>query len=83
MSPLSSAVFHLSTAVSELCIYSGYHSYHYYLSWEISRWNLVKHFVFLLSTIVSRVNNIRREYLTPYRAVKYDCVKLKGFPCDV
>ena len=31
----------------------------------------------------TRVNNIRREYLTPYRAVKYDCVKLKGFPCDV
>ena len=33
--------------------------------------------------ILPRVNNIRREYLTSYRAVKYDCVKLKGFPCDV
>ena len=22
---------------------------------------------------------IRTEYLTPYRAVKYDCIKLKGF----
>ena len=33
-----------------------------------------------VSVIISaRVNNIRREYLTPYRAVKYDCVKLKGF----
>ena len=30
-------------------------------------------------SVISRVNNIRREYLTPYRAVKYDCVKLKGF----
>ena len=30
--------------------------------------------------ISSRVNYyIRRECLTPYRAVKYDCVKLKGF----
>ena len=28
--------------------------------------------------VLPRVNNIRREYLTPYRAVKYDCVKLKG-----
>ena len=27
-----------------------------------------------------RVNNIRRECLTPYGPVKYDCVKLKGFP---
>ena len=29
--------------------------------------------------VLSRVNNIRRECLTPYRAVQYDCVKLKGF----
>ena len=37
-------------------------------------------FVLFLSDIVlTRVNNIRREYLTPYRAVKNDCVKLKGF----
>ena len=28
-------------------------------------------------------NNIRTECLTPYRAVKYDCIKLKGFPCDI
>ena len=30
-------------------------------------------------SVLSRVNNIRGEFLTPYRAVKYDCVKLKGF----
>ena len=30
-------------------------------------------------SVLLRVNNIRREYLMPYRAVKYDCVKLKGF----
>ena len=33
--------------------------------------------------LLSRVNNIRREYLTPDRAVKYDCVHLNGFHCDV
>ena len=29
--------------------------------------------------MLPRVNDIRRECLTPYRCVKYDCVKLKGF----
>ena len=31
------------------------------------------------TALVARVNNIRREYLTPHRAVKYDCVQLNGF----
>ena len=32
-----------------------------------------------VKNLIARVNNIRREYLTPYRAVKYDCVHLNGF----
>ena len=35
--------------------------------------------IIIIIIIITRVNNIRRGYLMPYRAVKYDCVKLKGF----
>ena len=36
-----------------------------------------QYFTFSIQSVLAKVNNIR-EYLTPYRAVKYDCVKLKG-----
>ena len=38
-----------------------------------------QHPLILAITYTMMYINIRKEYLMPYRAVKFDCVKLKGF----